>query len=133
MQITIQTGSFTPGAPGNVIALLTALAAGATVKATVSVGLAGSTSSSGGILQVTATGGTTVGVPSGVLVKMYYSADGTKFDTSPMGGSIYVLPVVPGVDERQSTILDTGVYQLWLTNTDLVNGITVSSCLGGRG
>ena len=66
---------------------------------------------------------------SGTLVNIYSSPDNVWYDTNTYGLNFNIINV-PSTTLRQSFILDTGQYQITLTNTDPLNNINVMATTG---
>ncbi len=76
-----------------------------------------------------ATGLGPVSTNSGTLVNVYSSPDNVWYDTSPYGVSANILSISTAI-ARQSFVLDTGKYNVVLTNTDPFNNINVMATTG---
>ena len=83
----------------------------------------------GVFLQVWNIGGGSVNATNGLLIYGFSSPDKVWFDTSPYG-IILNLPTVASNIQRYSWELDTGYYQIQLTNMDPSNGINVMATTG---
>ena len=112
--------SVTYNAAGNVLATTTSIAGGASNTAGV---VDASSNSLGAWVQVTATGGGTVGATNGCQVSVFPAGSSTpNYDTIPMW--VYQIPLTVSTAARASILLPTGKYAFTLTNLDGTNAIT---------
>jgi hypothetical protein len=130
--------TFTPGSAGNLLPTTTATY-GTPVTVQFYIGVSGQSgaqgsittgSALGGRLQVWNTGPATITAGAGVTVNVYSTSDGTTFDTTPYGGSGFLLATVASASQYASFDLPPGQYTLSLSNTDSAHTTTVKATLG---
>lgn len=85
----------------------------------------------GGNVQILVqpSGAASVNAVNGVQIQSFSTSDNVWYDTIPYGVS-YVLPTVAASVQRSSFTLDTGKYQIVLTNIDPSNNIAVMATTG---
>lgn len=83
----------------------------------------------GATLQLWNVGGASVNTNNGLYYQVFSTSDNTWYDTNPYY-SPFLIPVIANTIERQSFFLDTGKYQVQLTNTDPSNSISVMATTG---
>jgi hypothetical protein len=112
--------SVTYNAAGNILPTTTSIAGGASnTSGVVDV----SSNSLGAWVQVTATGGATVGATSGCQVAVRPAGNSSpNYDTIAL--SSFTVPVAVSTAARASLLLPTGKYVIALTNLDPTNAIT---------
>ena len=74
-------------------------------------------------------GSTSIGNPSGCLVQVFSTPDNTWYDTVSYPLSFLFTPI-PSTIQRKTIFLDTGKYNIALTNQDPLNSIFVLATTG---
>jgi hypothetical protein len=112
--------SVTYNSQGNILATSTSIAASAAHTGSI---VDFSSSSLGGWVQVTPTGGSTVATTNGCQVSIYPAGDSAPhYDYYPLFQQ--TIAIVASTATPLSFLLQTGKYSITLTNVDATNAIT---------